>query len=193
MVTQEQRQQFRQRLKDLQSYREQNPGMGYVEWKQSFQDGGISGLLKYNGPMYYELKEDIRKQHPEIYNRMEQIYASEKRPTSEIITWKDANGDIRQTPRVIDMSGTDPIGQLYVESVVANPIFKGLGKVAQYGLAKAGNKWARAKILSREMQNISTPNKTIPNNVGWAPKQTIQVNHASDKSTLPIYLRQVNT
>lgn len=41
MVTQEQRQQFRQRLKDLQSYREQNPGMGYIEWKQSFQNGGI--------------------------------------------------------------------------------------------------------------------------------------------------------
>ena len=35
------------------------------------------------------------------------------------------------------------------------------------------------------MQNISTPNKTIPNNVGWAPKQTIQVSHASDKNQIP--------
>lgn len=35
MVTQEERQQFRQRLWDLRTYREQNPGKGYIEWKDS--------------------------------------------------------------------------------------------------------------------------------------------------------------
>lgn len=40
MVTQEERQQFRQRLQDLRTYREQNPGKGYIEWKANYQDGG---------------------------------------------------------------------------------------------------------------------------------------------------------
>lgn len=51
------------------------------------------------------------------------------------------------------MSGADPVGQLYVEGVALNPVFKGLGRVAEYGLAKAGNKWARAKVLSRNLDN----------------------------------------
>lgn len=37
--------------------------------------------------------------------------------------------------------------------VALNPVFKGLGRVAEYGLAKAGNKWARAKVLSRNLDN----------------------------------------
>lgn len=138
-----------------------------------------------NMPQYHDLKERIRKESPELYNKQEQEYAAQQRPTSEFITWKDSNGQVRRTPQVIGMSGADPIGQLYVEGVILNPVFKGLGRVAEYGLAKAGNNWARAKILSREMQNISTPNKTVPNNVGWAPKQTIQVSHASNRNEIP--------
>ena len=107
------------------------------------------GTLEYKGPQYYELKEKIRKEDPALYNKLEQEYAAQQHPTSEFIIWKDSNGQVRRTPQVIGMSGADPIGQLYVEGVALNPVFKGLGRVAEYGLAKAGNNWARAKILSK--------------------------------------------
>lgn len=114
-------------------------------------------------PQYYDLKERIRKEDPALYNKQEQEYAAQQHPTSEFIIWKNSNGQIRRTPQVIGMSGADPIGQLYVEGAALNPVFKGLGRVAEYGLAKAGNKWARAKILSREINKSNTTINDVNN------------------------------
>lgn len=125
------------------------------------------GKLEYKGPQYSQVVEQMKKEDPQAYNRLQVANARSQQPNSEVVRWKDANGKEQTSTTNIGISGTDPIGQLYVEGVVLNPVFKGLGRVAEYGLAKAGNKWARAKIINRQMQNISTPNKTIPNNVGW--------------------------
>lgn len=141
--------------------------------------------LEYKGPQYSQVIEQMKKEDPQAYNRLQVANARSQQPNSEIVKWKNAKGKEQTSTTNKGMSGADPIGQLYVEGTALNPIFKGLGRVAEYGLAKAGNKWARAKILSREMQNISTPNKTIPNNVGWGPKQTIQVSHARNKNEIP--------
>lgn len=103
-------------------------------------------------PQYYDLKERIRKEDPALYNKQEQEYAAQQHPTSEFIIWKNSNGQIRRTPQVIGMSGADPIGQLYVEGAALNPVFKGLGRVAEYGLAKAGNKWARMRQINRSFK-----------------------------------------
>lgn len=70
MVTQEERKQFRQRLQNLRTYREQNPGKGYIEWKQ-YQNGGqisivrstiqdyrptvVDTTLQYKGPLYTDI------------------------------------------------------------------------------------------------------------------------------------------
>lgn len=40
------RQAFKQRMQDLKSYRENNPGKGYWDWKvDAFDDGGVNGNL----------------------------------------------------------------------------------------------------------------------------------------------------
>lgn len=111
------------------------------------------GKLEYNGPTYSDIQEKMRKEDPEAYNRLQIEVARSQQPNSEVVTYIDAEGKPRRATIVIGMSGADPIGQLYVEGVALNPVFKGLGKVAEYGLAKAGNNWARAKILSRELNN----------------------------------------
>lgn len=143
------------------------------------------GKLEYKGPQYYEVLRQMKKNSPESYNKLQIEKAKSQQHHSEIVRYIDAEGKLRTAPIVRGISGTDPIGQLYVEGVVLSPVLKGLGKIAQYGLAKSGNNWARAKILSKEMQNISTPNKTLPNNIGWAPKQTIQVSHARNRNEVP--------
>ena len=60
------------------------------------------------------------------------------------------------------------------------PAVYGLYNLGLRGLGKAGSNYARAKLISREMQNASTSNHTYPLNVGWGPKQTIKVTHATD-------------
>lgn len=107
----------------------------------------------------------MKKEDPQAYNRLQIANARSQQPSSEIVRYTDAEGKPQTATNNIGMSGTDPIGQLYVEGVVLNPIFKGLGKVAQYGLAKLGNKWARAKILSKEMDNL-VPESFIKQEIG---------------------------
>ena len=60
------------------------------------------------------------------------------------------------------------------------PAAYGLYNLGLRGLGKAGSNYAKAKLISREMQNVATPNHTYPLNVGWGPKQTIKVTHATD-------------
>lgn len=137
---------------------------------QKYQEGtNRNGIqLNYSGPQYYEMLEKLRKEDPMAYNRLQQAAAQSE--TSEMSrSWVDADGKVRRSTNVGAgfVSGTDPVGALYVEGVATAPIFNWVGRAAQYGLARTGNNWARAKILSREMQNISTSNKNIPNNVGW--------------------------
>lgn len=130
------------------------------------------GKLEYKGPQYSQVVEQMKKEDPQAYNRLQVANARSQQPNSEIVRWKDANGKEQTSTTNIGMSGADPIGQLYVEGVALNPVFKGLGRATQYGLAKAGNKWARAKILSREIDksnivaNSLLPKPTVRTKVG---------------------------
>lgn len=115
------------------------------------------------GPQYYQIVEQLKKEDPQAYNRLQAAIARSQQPNSKVVRWKDANGKEQTSINIgnIGMSGTDPIGQLFVEGVALNPVFKGLGRVAkyvlgrvaEYVLGRAGNKWARAKILSRTLDN----------------------------------------
>ena len=78
------------------------------------------------------------------------------------------------------LSGTDPIGQFIVEGAALNPVFKLAGKAALYGAGRLGSNYARAKLLSGAMQEVGTLENKIPLNVGWGPKQNLNVYHASD-------------
>lgn len=114
------------------------------------------GTLEYKGPQYYEVIEQMKREDPQAYNRLQIEKAKDQQSNSEIVNYIDAEGKPRTAPVVKGMSNADPIGQLYVEGVALNPVFKGLGRVAEYGLAKAGNKWARAKILSKAIDSKAT-------------------------------------
>lgn len=126
------------------------------------------GKLEYKGPQYSQVVEQMKKEEPQAYNRLQITNARSQQPNSEVIRWKDANGKEQTSTTNIGMSGADPIGQMYIEGVALNPVFKGLGRVAEYGLAKAGNKWARARILSRKIDksntNINDVNNLFNNN-----------------------------
>lgn len=86
------------------------------------------GKLEYNGPQYSQVIEQMKREDPQAYNRLQVANARSQQPTSEIIMWTDSNNKQRTSTTSIDMSNIDPIGQLYVEGVALNPIFKGIGK-----------------------------------------------------------------
>ena len=103
---------------------------------------------------YNEFLNDLKSTNPEEYNRiMENAAQSRTREISE--PWIDADGNVRRSTNVGAgfISGTDPVGALYVEGVATSPVFNWIGKAVQYGLARAGNNWARAKILSTVLDN----------------------------------------
>jgi flagellum-specific peptidoglycan hydrolase FlgJ len=52
-------------------------------------------------------------------------------------------------------------------------------------MAVGGNKWARARIISKTI-NKGTPSvEPLPNNVGWGPRQSIHVVHDKNSARLP--------
>lgn len=83
---------------------------------------------EYKGPQYSQVIAKMKSEEPQAYNRLQVANARSLQPTSEIIRWTDSNDKQRTSTTNIGMSSADPIGQLYVEGVVLNPIFKGIGK-----------------------------------------------------------------
>lgn len=52
-------------------------------------------------------------------------------------------------------------------------------------LAASGNKWARARVISKTI-NKGTPSvEPLPNNVGWGPRQSIHVVHDKNSAGFP--------
>lgn len=86
------------------------------------------GKLEYNGPQYSQVIEQMKKEDPQAYNRLQVTNARSQQPNSEVIRWKDANDKERTSTTNIGISNSDPIGQLYLEGVTLNPVFKGIGK-----------------------------------------------------------------
>lgn len=83
------------------------------------------------------------------------------------------------------VSGTDPLGEFVVGNAVLNKPLQLVGRATEYGLAKAGNKWARARVISKTI-NKGTPSvEPLPNNVGWGPRQSIHVVHDKNSARFP--------
>ena len=83
------------------------------------------------------------------------------------------------------VSGTDPLGEFVVGNAVLNKPLQLVSRAAEYGLAKAGNKWARARVISKAI-NKGTPSvEPLPNNVGWGPRQSIHVVHDKNSARFP--------
>lgn len=50
-------------------------------------------------------------------------------------------------------------------------------------LAVSGNKWARARVISKAIDKGTPSVEPLPNNVGWGPRQSIHVVHDTDAPT----------
>lgn len=52
-------------------------------------------------------------------------------------------------------------------------------------MAVGGNKWARARVISKAIDKGTTSVEPLPNNVGWGPRQSIHVVHDKNSARLP--------
>lgn len=52
-------------------------------------------------------------------------------------------------------------------------------------LAASGNKWARARVISKTIDKGTPSVEPLPNNVGWGPRQSIHVVHDKNSARLP--------
>ena len=93
------RTEFKKRMQSLKSYRENNPGKGYWDWKvEQFQDGGDNPPMwleePYQGPTYDQVLQSLKQDNRNTYNRLAEATARARRPTSEIVHYIDANGKV---------------------------------------------------------------------------------------------------
>lgn len=83
------KQAFKQRMQNLKSYRENNPGKGYWDWKvQAYQNGGDIPLwqqYQYSGPSYQDVLDDLKQNSPSTYNQLQQSKAADSQSSSEIV------------------------------------------------------------------------------------------------------------
>ena len=52
-------------------------------------------------------------------------------------------------------------------------------------MAVGGNKWARARVISKTIDKGTPSVKPLPNNVGWGPRQSIHVVHDKNSAGFP--------
>lgn len=52
-------------------------------------------------------------------------------------------------------------------------------------MAVGGNKWARARVISKAIDKGTPSVKPLPNNVGWGPRQSIHVVHDKNSARFP--------
>lgn len=118
---------------------------------------GEEGIqLQYNSPQYYQVREQMKKEHPEAYNALQVAVAKSQNPHSEVVMYTDANGTQRSASNTGAgfVSGTDPVGAEVVAGAVLGKPLELAGRAAMYGLGRAGNKWAKAKLISRKMNDV---------------------------------------
>lgn len=81
------KQAFKQRMQNLKSYRENNPGKGYWDWKvQAYQNGGDIPLwqqYQYSGPSYQDVLDDLKQNSPSTYNQLQQSKAADSQSSNE--------------------------------------------------------------------------------------------------------------
>lgn len=141
-----------------------------------------------------------RFNNPQQYKSEEQK-ARERQPNSEIVTvppyttiedGKIVKKPMQRLPNIGAgyVSGTDPIGEFVVGSVVASKPLAWLGKGLEYGAAKAGNQWARNRIVSREVgkqsRALATPVATEPKALSY---QAVGHTKSTDNPSLKFFER----
>lgn len=142
------KQAFKQRMRNLKSYRENNPGKGYWDWKvQTFEDGGEVGGKKE--PPY-----------PSFYNGR------------RVNPWTGqpiATGALKPAVDLEDFANLTPVGDVITVNEMGNAAAKkdwsGLGW-ASLGLlpivGSKGSKAIKAAIKGAERTAASTISREVP-------------------------------
>lgn len=93
--------------------------------------------------------------------------------------------EVTVTPRNINLAGAVDRGRReaapYVSTLLTGAMF-GPGLKPVEDLAIGGNKWARARVISKTIDKGTPSVKPLPNNVGWGPRQSIHVTHDANTS-----------
>lgn len=104
------KQAFKQRMQNLKSYRENNPGKGYWDWKvQAYQNGGDVPLwqqYQYSGPSYQDVLDDLKQNSPSTYNQLQQSKAVDSQSSSEVVRYVDSEGRLQSTS---NLQGLSPV------------------------------------------------------------------------------------
>lgn len=104
------KQAFKQRMQNLKSYRENNPGKGYWDWRvQAYQNGGDIPLwqqYQYSGPSYQDVLDDLKQNSPSTYNQLQQSKAADSQSSSEIVRYVDSKGRLQSTS---NLQGLSPV------------------------------------------------------------------------------------
>lgn len=129
---------------------------------------GEKGInIQYNGPSYQEMLEQMKKEDPDTYNRLQIETARSQNPNSEIVMYLDADGNPRRATNIGAgfVSGTDPIGKEVVLGTAlgkplqwaSKPLLKGLSKIRNWS-NKLFPKNTYTEDLIKLLGNKKTPN-----------------------------------
>lgn len=99
-----------------------------LKYQQGTSKDGIQ--LQYQGPSYYEVQEQMKKDDPNAYNRLQIQNSRTLHPHSEVINYVDANGDYKTNVNIGSgfVSGTDPIAEQYVLGNIFGKPLQYIGK-----------------------------------------------------------------
>lgn len=129
---------------------------GIKKYQNGTNKDGIQ--LQYNGPTYSEIDQQLKESNPIVYNQIQMKSAQKSNPSSEVVRYKDSNGNVKTITSIKGMSGTDPVMADYVMGVtMAKPI----GAAAKYAtkLIKSATKHRR---LAKEMDKIFNDSRIYP-------------------------------
>lgn len=97
--------------------------VGIPKYQLGTGENGIQ--LNYEGPTYQQMMDQMKQDYPFEYNQMQIKNAKKKSPSSEIVTYVDADGNMKtaQNPAAGALSGTDPIARdIVMGTVVGKPL-----------------------------------------------------------------------
>ena len=105
---------------------------GIKKYQNGTNEDGIQ--LQYNGPTYSEIDQQLKESNPIVYNQIQMKSAQKSNPDSEIVKYKDSNGNIKTTTNVKGMPGSDPIASdILMGIVLGKPLGFIFNKSVQLG------------------------------------------------------------
>lgn len=106
-------------------------------------------IPQYNGPQYYEVREQMKKEAPGAYNALQIAVAKSRNPHSEVVRYTNAEGkEVTSTNTGAGyLSGTDPVARDIVAGVALNKPLQWVGSK----VVDAGKKLLRRNQVTHDL------------------------------------------